>query len=94
MSLVALEAGMEGIPVLLTDRSGFNEAAEAGGGIVVPADSESIARGLSEMLDRWEVLPEMGRRLHALVRDRYTWSRIADILRQHLFSISKNARPA
>lgn len=91
MSLVALEAGMEGTPVLLTDRSGFDEAAEVGGGLVVPADPGNIARGLSEMLDRREALPEMGRRLRGLVRERYTWSRIADDLRRHLLSISKLA---
>src|SRR5688572_19351658 len=51
MSLVALEAGACGIPVLLTDRCGFDEAAEGGGAVAVPPDAVDLARAGREVQD-------------------------------------------
>lgn len=77
MSLVALEAGASGTPVLLTDACGFPEVARVEGGLVVPASAEGIEQGLRRLLDRPEDLPGMGRRLRRLVLDSYTWEHAA-----------------
>lgn len=73
MSIVALEAGACGTPVLATDRCGFPELEQAGGGIIVPATVEGLARGLMMMIDESRT-SDMGRRLAALVREKYSWS--------------------
>ena len=77
MSIVALEAGAAGTPVLLTDRCGFGEVAEAGGGLVVPATVDGLARGLVELLGPGTDLGAMGASLRRLVLDRFTWDRAA-----------------
>jgi glycosyltransferase involved in cell wall biosynthesis len=77
MSIVALEAGATGTPVLLTDRCGFAEVAGAGGGLVVPATVDGLARGLLDLLLHGTDLGAMGARLRRLVLARYTWDRAA-----------------
>jgi glycosyltransferase involved in cell wall biosynthesis len=76
MSIVALEAGACGTPVLLTDACGFDEVASIGGGKVVPASVEGIAAGLREMASQPENLHEMGERLKSLVQRKYTWASV------------------
>jgi glycosyltransferase involved in cell wall biosynthesis len=76
MSIVALEAGIVGTPVLLTDRCGFNEIAEIGGGLVVEASSDSIRNGIIELLERRSSLAALGERLRNFVRQNYPWERI------------------
>ncbi len=73
MSLVALEAGLVGTPVLLTDQCGFDEVERAGAGRVVAANAESLERGLEELLANAASLPRQGERLRQLVLERYTW---------------------
>lgn len=73
MSLVALEAGICGTPVLITDRCGFDEVGASGGGLVVPASEESLKAGLEKMLSPSVGLREMGGRMRGLVRDDYLW---------------------
>lgn len=76
MSIVALEAGISGTPVLLTDQCGFDEIEEVGGGMVVPASADGIKTGLMEMLRSPEKLPIMGATLKKYVEDNYSWERI------------------
>lgn len=73
MSLVALEAGLRGTPVMLTDQCGFDEVQEAGGGLVVAARADAIAAGLDELLGTAEQLPVYGEKLRQLVLAHYTW---------------------
>lgn len=73
MSIVALEAGATGTPVLLTDRCGFDEVEEVGGGRVVPATVAGLRDGIVEMLGEPGLLKRAGAELRAFVRDRYTW---------------------
>ena len=84
MSMVALEAAALGIPVLLTDRCGFNEVEEVGGGFVVSADVAGLAGGLTKMISATRNGAPMGERLRAFVLAQYAWPRIAGQLKQHL----------
>ncbi|WP_158904652.1 glycosyltransferase [Burkholderia sp. L27(2015)] len=76
MSLVALEAGVAGTPVLLTDQCGFDEVSEVGGGRICSPSAESMSVALTQLLAHPELLPEMGKRLRCYVNANYTWSRI------------------
>jgi glycosyltransferase involved in cell wall biosynthesis len=73
MSIVVLEAGISGTPVLITDQCGFNDVAIVNGGIVVSASVESIQKGLIEILKDAEKLRSMGRNLKKYVEDNFTW---------------------
>lgn len=86
MSLVALEAGATGTPVLLTDACGFDEVGQADGGRVVRATVAALAGGLEAMLSQPARLPDMGARLRSLVVGRYGWPSVVhhyvDLVRQ------------
>lgn len=73
MSIVVLEAGIVGTPVLLTDRCGFDEVATIGGGQVVAATADGLAAGLESLLADRSALKGMGERLQAHVRQHFTW---------------------
>ncbi len=73
MSLVALEAGLCGTPVLLTDQCGFDEVEDAGGGAVVAVRVDAIAAGIDRMLNAADELPVQGEKLRQLVLTHYTW---------------------
>lgn len=73
MSLVALEAGLLGTPVLLTDQCGFDEAMQVGGGVIVEVSVSSMAKALDKMLTAPEQLPLQGANLRRLVIERFTW---------------------
>lgn len=73
MSIVVLEAGIVGTPVLLTDRCGFDEVATVGGGQVVEATASELAAALDSMLAERTALKKMGERLQAHVRRNFTW---------------------
>jgi len=73
MSLVALEAGLQGTPVMLTDQCGFDEVQGAGGGLVVAAQVDALAAGLDQLLGEPQALPVYGEKLRQLVLAQYTW---------------------
>lgn len=73
MSLVVLEAGITGTPVLLTDQCGFDEISEIGGGRVVPATIDGLGNGLIKMLSDPPKLKEMGANLKEYIENHYTW---------------------
>jgi glycosyltransferase involved in cell wall biosynthesis len=77
MSIVVLEAGAAGKPVLLTDRCGLPEVAQTGGGWVVAATRQAIGDGLVEAAADRERLAARGRTWRRWVLDRYTWDRAA-----------------
>ena len=73
MSLVVLEAGMVGTPVLLTDQCGFSEVSTVGGGRVVSATVDGICSGLIKMLSDPAELEKMGANLGKYIESHYTW---------------------
>ncbi len=78
MSIVALEAGICAIPVLLTDQCGFDEVSTVGGGKVVPASVEGLKSGLVELLGNRAGLREMGKHLQTYVSKHLTWDSAAN----------------
>lgn len=76
MSIVAVEAGISGTPVLLTDQCGFDSVAEIGGGLVVPASEDGLAMGLRQLIAKPEELPAMGGRLQRYVSRDFLWENI------------------
>jgi glycosyltransferase involved in cell wall biosynthesis len=77
MSIVALEAGTHAKAVLLTDRCGFDEVEQVGGGRVCPATAGALEALLVEMAADPAALARMGGRLAAHVGSHYTWERAA-----------------
>lgn len=74
MSIVVLEAGITGTPVLLTDQCGFDEIGHIHGGKVVSASIEGLQAGLSELLEDAETLKLMGTNLKKYIQDKYRWN--------------------
>lgn len=76
MSIVVLEAGVAGKPVLLTDQCGFNVVADINGGKVVPASVEGLQQGLTDLLDTPCDLNAMGDNLRKFVNTSFLWDSI------------------
>ena len=74
MSIVALEAGMCGTPVLLTDQCGFNQLEENGCGWVVPASVEGLERGLAAILSNPEQIESAALNIKKYVTEHYSWN--------------------
>ena len=74
MSIVALEAGICGTPVLLSDQCGFEALAKAGGGRTTPAEVDAMAESIEGMLKDRTTLKEMGLRARQFIRDHYSWT--------------------
>lgn len=81
MSIVVLEAGISGTPVLLTDQCGFDEVSVVGGGKVTPPTVEGVQVGLADMLTDNKSLAEKGGKLRDFVQQNYTW---AVVIRKYL----------
>lgn len=76
MSIVVLEAGVSGTPVLITDQCGFNEIAVTGGGTVVAASVDDLQRGLVDLLKDRAGLKLSGEHLKAFVLKHFLWDSI------------------
>ena len=80
MSLVALEGGVCGVPVLLTDRCGFDDVSTVNGGMVVPATVDGLWKGLQALLASSTNLPALGANLQDHVARNYAWTAVANKL--------------
>ncbi len=93
MSIVVLEAGIVGTPVLLTDRCGFDVVAKIGGGEVVSPSGVDLAAGLDRMLKNQAALKSMGASLKSYLRQHYIWEvivgRLLDLYKQIIARKSK-----
>jgi glycosyltransferase involved in cell wall biosynthesis len=74
MSLVVLEAGISGTPVLATDRCGLDDLAAEGVVKIVAPTSEAISEGLLDLLRHPVEARDTGVRLKRSVCSRYLWS--------------------
>ncbi|MBB3216216.1 glycosyltransferase involved in cell wall biosynthesis [Ochrobactrum sp. RC6B] len=76
-SVAITEALACGVPVAITDACHFPEVGEAGAGIVSPLDPMAVAVALERILEDPDRAARMGAAGAKLVRDNYTWPRIA-----------------
>lgn len=76
MSIVALEAGICGTPVLLTDQCGFSEIRSIDPRLEVPASVEGIAGGLMSVLGTADALQQIAPRWQQFVKQRYAWDAV------------------
>jgi glycosyltransferase involved in cell wall biosynthesis len=76
MSIVAIEAGICGTPVLLTDQCGFDRVEEIGGGWVVPASVEGIKQGLLKVMRQTELLKPAKLNIRKLVKEYFAWDNV------------------
>jgi len=77
MSIVALEAGACGTPVILSTECGFDEVKEVGCKVVPPIADE-LYNGMNSMLSSSQSLKVLGNNLRNLILDRYTWQKTAE----------------
>ena len=83
--------------MLLTDKCGFNEVEDAGGGSVVAVQADAIATGIDCMLHAAGELPSKGEKLRQLVLTHYTWdglTRDAWRLYEELAGAISRSKPA
>lgn len=73
MSIVVLEGGICGCPVLFTDACGIDGIAHAGAGVMVPASASALAEALSRMLRDPESMRASAERLQDIVQQNYLW---------------------
>jgi glycosyltransferase involved in cell wall biosynthesis len=78
MSIVVLEAGISGTPVLITNQCGFNDVANNGGGAVVDANEEGLYNAMIDLLKDVNELERMGLKLKKFVQNNYTWDIVAE----------------
>ena len=91
MSLVAIEAGMQAVPVVVTDRCGLDVVAEIGAGVVCPATVEGLAEGLRRFLQA-DDRSAMGARWKAHVSAHFRWPNLVDRMIAMFESIRAPAR--
>jgi glycosyltransferase involved in cell wall biosynthesis len=77
MSIVALEAGACGTPVILSTECGFDEVKEVGCKVVQP-NAEELYNGMNSMLSSSKSLKALGNDLRNLILERYTWKKSAE----------------
>ena len=73
MSIVVLEGGVCGCPVLFTDTCGLNALAQQEAGTMVPATAPALANALASLLDNDRYRAEAARRLQVIVQQHYLW---------------------
>ena len=77
MSIVALEAGACGTPVILSTECGFDEVEKVGCKVVLPLVDE-LYNGMHSVLSSSKSLSALGNDLRDLILDRYKWQKTAE----------------
>ncbi len=76
MSIVALEAGICGTPVVLTDQCGFGQLSDAGGGWVVSATATGLAEGIAQVFNNPRSRQLAAVAIKRYVAELYTWDAV------------------
>jgi glycosyltransferase involved in cell wall biosynthesis len=90
MSIVAVEAGICGKPVLITDQCGLSDLAEINAGLIVPATFDGLAAGLRLAFEDLGRLESWGIRWQSLVRERFQWHNLALKFRDYFKQVITN----
>jgi glycosyltransferase involved in cell wall biosynthesis len=84
MSIVALEAGICGVPALLTDQCGFSEVNIVDQSLESTATVSGLANAILQLVSNHENLKLLGSKFRDLVLSRYTWdSKVSEYM--HLY---------
>jgi len=78
MSIVVLEAGICGTPVIVTDQCGFGEIKSLDPALEVPASAEGIANGLIYLLTRPGKREDVASSFKKFVSQRYVWDIVVE----------------
>jgi glycosyltransferase involved in cell wall biosynthesis len=89
MSIVAVEGGVCGTPVLMTDQCGLTDLAEIDPSLIVPASVEGLTEGLRFALESSEHLSELGLRWQSMVLQRFLWRDIGRNFRMLLEQVAR-----
>jgi glycosyltransferase involved in cell wall biosynthesis len=89
MSIVAVEGGICGTPVLMTDQCGLDDLAEINPGLIVPASIDGLTVGLRFALESPRQLADWGGQWRLMVRQRFLWRDIAQQFRALLEQVTK-----
>lgn len=73
MSIVVLEAGACGCPVLFTDACGLSDIAQADAGIMVSVSASALTEGLGQALSSYEQQQRSAETLSRIVANEYLW---------------------
>ena len=76
--MAILEALAASTPVLISPGCHFDEVAGAGAGVIAEATADAFASALAGLLGDRSRLRVMGQAGRELVKQRYTWPRIAE----------------
>ncbi|MCL0086751.1 glycosyltransferase [Thermodesulfovibrionales bacterium] len=77
-SMAILEAMICGLPIIITHPCNFPEVAEARAGLVIEPDVGQLAAAMEELLGASQLRQEMGSNGRRLIKERFTWDKIAD----------------
>lgn len=79
-SMAILEALAHKTAVLISPRCFFPEVEKFGAGMIVDATVDGVEMGLNKLLPYPDLLKLMGESGYDLVRERYTWNRVTDMM--------------
>jgi poly(glycerol-phosphate) alpha-glucosyltransferase len=83
LPMSVLEAWSYGLPVMMSDFCNIPEGFDAGAALRVEPNVESVAEGLSQLtVMTHEQLTSMGSKGRKLVEQKFTWSKIAEEMKQ------------
>jgi glycosyltransferase involved in cell wall biosynthesis len=74
MSIVVLEGGACGCPVVFTDACGLENLVQRGAGIMVEVSVDALANALKKLLKDYETCRGIALQLQQIVHQEYTWS--------------------
>lgn len=82
MSLVVLEAGINGTASVFTDQCGLEELAKTGCGWMVSASIEGLKQGLAEALSNPDRIQVMKANIRDAVVEKFSWHAVVEKYRQ------------